>query len=73
MATAVYTPRRPQETLIHQLVSEHLDDFLEQAQATYRAPLPKYVVQALRKFLSCGDFTEGFVRCSGGGGGGKRQ
>ena len=59
----VYAPRRPKETLLHKVVSEHLDEFLEQAAEHYARPLPRYVVDALRGYLACGDFERGFARC----------
>jgi hypothetical protein len=58
-----YVPRRPQDTALHRLVREHLATFLEHARTTYAAPLPRYVVEAFERYLACGDFSRGFVRC----------
>lgn len=58
-----YVPRRPHETVLHQLVREHYETFVAFAQASYRAPLPRYVTDAFERYLACGDFSQGFVRC----------
>jgi hypothetical protein len=62
---APYAPRRPQETSLFQLVQGHLAEFLAHAREAYEAPLPRYVTQEFHKYLSCGDFAQGFVhtRC----------
>ena len=56
-----YQPRRPTETLLYRIVSEHLDDFLNEARDNYARPLPRYVEQELRSFLKCGILEHGFV------------
>jgi len=56
-----YLPRRPQETVLYGLVKEHWRDFVQHAREAYEAPLPKYVVDEFQKYLTCGDFAEGFV------------
>ena len=57
-----YRPRRPQDTLLHRVVREHLETFLEHARESYDAPLPKYVRDDLRGYLRCGIFEHGFTR-----------
>lgn len=56
-----YVPRRPQETVLYSLVKEHLEDFLQHARESYAGPLPAYVVDEFRAYLSCGDFSRGFT------------
>jgi len=58
-----YTPRKPQDTLLHRLVREHYATFVAHTEATYAAPLPRYVTDAFERYLACGDFSRGFVRC----------
>jgi hypothetical protein len=58
-----YVPRRPQDTLLHRLVREHYATFVAHTEATYAAPLPRYVTDAFDRYLACGDFSRGFVRC----------
>jgi hypothetical protein len=58
-----YRPRRPQDTLLHELVREHFSTFLEHTNRIYARPLPKYVVQEFEKYIVCGDLSRGFVRC----------
>lgn len=57
-----YRPRRPTETVLHELVREHLETFLEHARDTYGAPVPPYVEGEFREYLRCGVFAHGFVR-----------
>ena len=61
-----YLPRQPSETVLHKLVKEHLEEFLEHARENYAGPLPKYVERELRGYLACGDFSHGFahVKCA---------
>ncbi len=56
-----YLPRQPSETVLHKLVKEHIEGFLEHARENYAGPLPKYVERELRDFLACGDFSKGFA------------
>ena len=63
VASAVYVPRAPHETVLYTLVQEHLATFLDHAARSYAAPLPKYVVDAFEGYLACGDLARGFLRC----------
>jgi hypothetical protein len=60
-----YVPRKPTETVLHQLVRANLESFIAYARANYEGGLPRYVEQEFRAYLGCGDFSEGFcrVRC----------
>jgi len=60
-------PRTPQDTVLHRLIREHYATFVAHAEATYTAPLPRYVKDAFERYLACGDFSQGFVRlhCDG--------
>jgi hypothetical protein len=62
-ASTSYTPRRPHDTVLHRLVREHYATFVAHAEATYAAPLPRYVTDAFERYLACADFSRGFVRC----------
>ncbi len=42
---------------------EHYATFVAHAEATYAAPLPRYVTDAFERYLACADFSRGFVRC----------
>ena len=57
-----YVPRRPTETVLHQLVRAILESFLAYARANYDGGLPRYVEQEFRAYIRCGDFSEGFSR-----------
>jgi len=58
-----YVPRRPHETVLYGIVREHLATFLVHTRQTYKAPLPKYVVDTFEHYLACGDVARGFLRC----------
>ncbi len=59
--TAVYTRRKPEQELLHQLLLEHLETFLDRTH-TAEFALPRHVEQELREYLSCGILAYGFVR-----------
>src|SRR5690242_3556041 len=44
----VRTLRVMMYTVLHRLVREHLATFLDHAETTYAAPLPRYVLEAFR-------------------------
>jgi hypothetical protein len=56
-----YVRREPGNTVLHQLVREHLETFLAQASQDGRG-LPPHVENELRRCLACGQLSEGFVR-----------
>ena len=56
-----YTPRSPEQTLLHRVVREQLEPFLARARARER-PAPHFVEQELRAFLRCGLLAHGFLR-----------
>jgi Transposase zinc-binding domain len=60
---AEYIPRRPHDTVLYGIVREHLATFLGHTERTYAAPLPKYVVDTFEHYLTCGDPSQGFLRC----------
>jgi hypothetical protein len=62
-AAARYEPRRAEDTVLHKIVAEHLEEFIAHAEENYDRPLPRYVISELRGFLKCGRLEEGFIRC----------
>ena len=46
-----YVPRRPTETVLHQLVRANLESFLAYARANYDGGLPRYVEQEFRAYI----------------------
>jgi hypothetical protein len=56
-----YTRRRPEESVLYQVVQAELETFLARAQARER-PVPRFVERELRGFLRCGILAHGFVR-----------
>jgi len=67
---AQYEPRRPEATVLHDLVREHFRAFLGHVRDAYGKPLPRYVEKAFHEYLRCGVFAHGFLRfhCDDGGG-----
>ena len=59
---AHYEPRRPEGTVLHDLVREHLGAFLDHARDAYERPLPRYVEKAFLEYMRCGVFAHGFLR-----------
>jgi hypothetical protein len=60
-AAVGYTPRRPEETLIHGVVATQLETFLAR-QCRRERPVPPFVEREFRKFLDCGILAQGFLR-----------
>jgi len=56
-----YQRRRPEQTLLYQLVERCYPDFLDLLAAQGR-PLPKYVQREFDDFLKCGRLEHGFLR-----------
>ncbi len=61
---ALYRSRRPERTLFHRLVREHLETYLSLARQGEGQinPVPGYVEGAFRKYLECGIPSYGFAR-----------
>ncbi|HEY7686870.1 MAG TPA: transposase [Gemmatimonadales bacterium] len=58
-----YRPRNAEHTVLHRVIDEHLDAFLETAQRhADGAALPAFIEQEFRDFLTCGVLAHGFAR-----------
>ena len=58
-----YRPRDAEHTVLYRVIDEHLDAFLETARRhADGAPLPAFVEQEFRDFLTCGVLAHGFAR-----------
>jgi hypothetical protein len=65
----VYRPRDAEHTVLHQLVAEHLEAFLDAvAEAGDGAGLPQFVEREFREFLLCGMFALDVLACPHCGG-----
>ena len=60
--TVQYERRRPEQTLLHRLVREHLETFLAQVEARTGTGLPAFVRGEFEAFLECGILAHGFLR-----------
>ena len=64
---AVYVPRSPTTSVLHQVVRGHLAGFLAEVEdRTDGAGLPGFVTREFRKFLGCGVLSRGFCPSCGG-------
>ena len=61
-ALGLHQRRRPAETVLYQLVQEHLETFLALADDPTGPGLPGYVERDFRKYLDCGILARGFAR-----------
>jgi len=64
----VYRPRDAEHTVLHQVISGHLEAFLGAvAEAGDGAGLPQFVEREFREFLLCGVYEAGVARfqCQG--------
>ncbi len=57
-----YERRRPEETILHSLVREHLETFLAQVEARTGTGLPRFVKDEFEADLECGILAHGFLR-----------
>ena len=57
-----YARRRPEETILYQLVQENLESFLAQVEAERGSGLPEFVKDEFDAFLACGILAHGFLR-----------
>ncbi len=58
-ALGLYRRRRPAETVLYQVVQEHLETFLTLADDPNGPGLPGYVERDFRKYLKCGILAHG--------------
>ncbi len=56
-----YSRRVPEQALLHRVLVEHLETFLDHAR-TEAHELPGYVERELRNYVACGVLGHGFVR-----------
>jgi hypothetical protein len=54
--------RRPEDTVLYQLVHEHLETFLAQVELETGAGLPEFLKEEFDAFLDCGILARGFLR-----------
>jgi len=58
-----YQPRQPQDTVLYQVLDQHLATFVEEAaQRGDGQGLPRFVERELGRFLECGVLAHGFAR-----------
>jgi hypothetical protein len=65
ICTRVYRPRRPKESPLHRLVSQHIEELLRVWPERFEREhgrLRPVVERVLRGFIRCGDVAHGFAR-----------
>lgn len=60
-SAAAYERRRPERTVLYQVVSEHWPAFVEHTEAQGR-PLPRFVHREVEAYLRCGILEHGLLR-----------
>lgn len=58
---AGHRPKQPEDTVLYEVVSEHLESL--KALAAAMGSLPTFVERELEAFLKCGHLQHGFARC----------
>ena len=56
-----YTQRRPEDTLLYQLIADNLQTFIHNLSEQGKS-LPKHVVKEFDAYLKCGIHAHGFAR-----------
>ena len=59
---ARYRRRQPEKTVLHTVVREHLETFLEEARERDGDGYPAFVEREFRRYLDCGLLPRGFAR-----------
>ena len=63
-----YPQRRPERTVLYQVVAGHLETFLQEARnrSEHGFGYPRFIERTFRRYLECGIFAHGFcrLRCS---------
>jgi len=65
ICTRIYRSRKPKESPVFRLVSQHIEAFLRvypEPFAKEHGPLRPVVERVLRGFIACGDPAHGFAR-----------
>ncbi len=63
LSAADYRARDAEHTVLYHVIDEHLEAFLDTARGhADGAPLPQFVEQEFRDFLTCGVLAHGFAR-----------
>ncbi len=59
--TIDYQRHRPEQTLLHEVIREHLEGFITGSRER-AAPVARFVERELRAYLECGVLAHGFLR-----------
>ena len=57
-----YYRRRPENTVLHAVVSEYLPALLRDADERFPYGYPRHIAKTFRAYLRCGMLDHGFVR-----------
>ena len=61
-ASGRYARREPEHTVLHRVVREHLETFLQTVREERGKALPRYVEEEFRPYVRCGILAHGFLR-----------
>ena len=64
---AVYRPRRPEKTVLHEAAKKHFSTWRKNYENTTQKQVPCYIDNAFQKYLGCGILAKGFAyaHCEG--------
>ena len=57
-----YRRREPEKSVLHTVVREHLETFLDQASRLHGQGYPHFIEREFRRYLDCGILARGFAR-----------
>jgi hypothetical protein len=60
--SGTYRRREPEATVLHRVVREHLETFLEHGRVGDGGGYPSFVGREFRRYLDCGILCHGFAR-----------
>jgi len=61
-ASASYERRRPEDTILYQVIQDYVDTFFAQVEQETGTGLPQFVKDEFEAFLECGILAHGFLR-----------
>ncbi|MDH3505238.1 MAG: hypothetical protein OEM58_12020 [Nitrospirota bacterium] len=61
-ASAPYERRRPEGTILYQVIQNYVDTFFAQVEQETGTGLPQFVKDEFEAFLECGILAHGFLR-----------
>lgn len=58
---ASYRRRQPETTVLHRVVTSHLDELIDDANVRYEFGYPAHIEKTYRAYIECGDLRYGWA------------